>query len=76
MPNDHCVLCAKLEDKAVRSLIRHFKLVGASDVAELRNDKRKLAELRPVVEEARIERDGTTEAYRQHIRSHGTAASA
>jgi hypothetical protein len=76
MPNDYCVLCAELEDKAVRSLTQHFKLVGASDVAELRNDKNKLAELREFVEEARIERERATEAYRQHIRSHGKAASA
>jgi hypothetical protein len=31
-----------LENDAVKSLTRHFKLVGGLDVAELRNDKRKL----------------------------------
>ena len=62
MPNDHCVLCAELQNKAVKSLAGHFKLVGALDVAELRNDKSKLAELRPLEGEARIERERTTEA--------------
>jgi hypothetical protein len=55
---------------------RTLRSSTTAESAELRNDRRRLAELRPVLAEACIERDRATEAYRQHIRSHSEAASA
>ena len=76
MQNDACALCAELQHNALSAIIRHFKLAGSLDNAQFRNDKGKMTELYPVIEQAHIERGRTTEAYKRHIRSHGEVASA
>ena len=74
MPRAVCSICGVLQDKAAQAIIRHIKLVGNLELADIRRDKKAVAQLRPLVEEARIGREQAVAEYRGHAGSHAKAA--
>jgi hypothetical protein len=74
MPPAVCSLCWVLYDKASQAIIRHTKLVANLEIADIRHDKKAVAKLRSLVEEAGIEREQALAKYRSHARSHAKAA--
>ena len=74
MPPAVCSLCWVLYDKAAQAIIHHTKLVANLEIADIRHDKKAVAKLRPLVEEAGIEREQAIAEYQSHTGSHANAA--
>ena len=74
MPPAECRICGVLYDKAAQATIRHIRFVANLELADIRHDKKAVTELRPLVEEARIEREQAVAGYQSHARSHANAA--
>jgi hypothetical protein len=50
-----CSICGVLYEKAAQASIGHIRFVANLELADIRHDKKAVVELRPLVEEARIE---------------------
>ena len=73
VPPAVCSICGVLYDKAAKAIIRHTKFVANLELSDIRRDKKAVAALRPLVEEARIEREHAVAEYRSHSGSHANA---
>ena len=76
MPRAVCSICGALYDKAAQAIIRHIKLVRNLELADIRHDLKAVAVMRPLVEDARMEREQAVAEYRSHAGSHANDADA
>jgi hypothetical protein len=76
MARTECVTCDALEKAAVRALTEHLKLTGRLEVALLSYARHDIAELEPLVEAARVEREQGVAEYLAHRKTHAAETEA
>jgi hypothetical protein len=76
MARAECVTCDALEKVALRALVEHLKVTGRLQVARLSHARRDIAELEPLVEVARVEREKAVAEHLAHRRTHAAEAEA
>ena len=73
---DACPTCDLLREKALAAMTRHIKLSGNVDIARIVYGEARAAELEPLANDARVERERAIAEYTKHRNAHSEAAEA